>query len=396
MKAKSTRKVVLVCSAVLIGIAVCVSVWFMLREHRVRSLLANGRPGMEHQSVFHATNEIVGDSRNTPQQGQQPDGNQEKGSLTLEEKTAQQAKSNIMAIYTEEELAAPRNQKLLAAMDSPEFHEVLKNFSTRNWFDFLDSKGIPTDRAREALDGAFRNNFTGAPEDYESEMRLKIAKLFVAAGPADLTDLEAASRQRNKVFNDFSKDKRIFGWYLAQFDEDWDGIFLGEQEGMANNPALVWLTDVQKNAAAIVANAGTASVSASETQESAPSWDLSDVGESSSASFNETEENHLGISTPLINALEQPTVSSTDIPAATTSARGSTEMPSASPDLSITNGLGTVLKSQFSSERFERAMTTLERYGPEEGLRRLREADPEIAKQMERHRSREGGEQDSR
>ena len=58
--------------------------------------------------------------------------------------------------------------------------------------------------------------------------------------------------------------------------------------------------------------------------------------------------------------------------------------------------LETALRERFSPERFERAMTTLERYGPEEGLRRLREADPEIAKQMERHRSREGGEQDSR
>ena len=34
------------------------------------------------------------------------------------------------------------------------------------------------------------------------------------------------------------------------------------------------------------------------------------------------------------------------------------------------------LKAQFPSERFERAMDTLEQYGPEEGLRRLKEKRP--------------------
>lgn len=49
--------------------------------------------------------------------------------------------------------------------------------------------------------------------------------------------------------------------------------------------------------------------------------------------------------------------------------------------------LETTLKSRFSSERFERAMDTLERYGTGEGLRRLREADPEIARQIEDSRN---------
>ena len=47
------------------------------------------------------------------------------------------------------------------------------------------------------------------------------------------------------------------------------------------------------------------------------------------------------------------------------------------------------LKSEFSKERFDRAMDTLEQYGPEEGLRRLRENDPEVAKQVEQSRKRE-------
>lgn len=64
--------------------------------------------------------------------------------------------------------------------------------------------------------------------------------------------------------------------------------------------------------------------------------------------------------------------------------------------------LETTLRERFSSERFERAMSTLKRYGPEEGLRRLREDDPEIAEQIEdsrneveQHRDRSDREEDA-
>ena len=64
----------------------------------------------------------------------------------------------------------------------------------------------------------------------------------------------------------------------------------------------------------------------------------------------------------------------------------------ASPDppaLPTAEEIETTLKERFSSERIYRAMDTLERYGEEEGLRRLRESDPEIARQMEQRRDRE-------
>lgn len=66
------------------------------------------------------------------------------------------------------------------------------------------------------------------------------------------------------------------------------------------------------------------------------------------------------------------------------------------PVLPTDEELETSLKEQFSSDRLERAMSTLDRYGREEGLRRLRENDPEVAEQVERHRSRESGGEDYR
>ena len=60
--------------------------------------------------------------------------------------------------------------------------------------------------------------------------------------------------------------------------------------------------------------------------------------------------------------------------------------PAVKPEKVVTEAS---LKERFSSERLDRAKDTLERYGPEEGLRRLRESDPEIARQMEQRRDRE-------
>ncbi len=54
------------------------------------------------------------------------------------------------------------------------------------------------------------------------------------------------------------------------------------------------------------------------------------------------------------------------------------------PELPTNKSFETALREQFSPERFNRALQTLNQYGPEEGLRRLKDSDPEVAKQVER------------
>ena len=44
------------------------------------------------------------------------------------------------------------------------------------------------------------------------------------------------------------------------------------------------------------------------------------------------------------------------------------------------------LREQLSPERFDKARQLIDQYGTEEGLRRLRESDPDAARQFERHR----------
>ena len=189
MKTKMTRKVVLMCSAVLLGIAVCMSFWLFLREHKTRNFLAS--------------NGLIAERKNTWQTTKNTDENHRDEHITLEERVeriAQTAKNNYISRLSEEELARPDTQKWINVYDSPESREWLKdrlengpNF--RKWQDFLESQGIPVDRGVFAK--LFRKIFpTGEPEDYEPEMRLEMAKLFLAAEPVDLTDSIAAHRQR--------------------------------------------------------------------------------------------------------------------------------------------------------------------------------------------------------
>ena len=158
---------------------------------------------------------------------------------------------------------------------------------------------------------------------------------------------------------------------------------------MESNPAFVWMTDVQRNAASIVAAAEAASIESLESQTSAPSWNLSSVEGSSSFSSDATEISQRSRVPSSADTDERPTIPDNDTRAAAAPESGLTDAPKAPTDLPTVETLETTLKAQFSSERFERAMSTLDRYGPEEGLRRLRENDPEVAKQVERHRTRE-------
>lgn len=56
------------------------------------------------------------------------------------------------------------------------------------------------------------------------------------------------------------------------------------------------------------------------------------------------------------------------------------------PELPTAAGIETQLSDRFSPERLEKAREVLERYGPEEGMRRLRKDDPEVAALAEQSR----------
>ena len=382
MKTEYNRKAILMGSAVLIGMVVCLFIWFFLREHKTQSLLV-------HENSTSSNNEILTENRKVLKEKQDLEGNQNEDSLTVYERIAQRTRRNIMSMYSEKQLATPRLQKKLAVMDSPEYIEFLKSRpNTRMTREFWKSKGVPVPVDQEVFNTIYHNKFeTGQPVDYEAEMSVKLAKMFLATDPVELTNPAAAAEQRAKVLLEFNtrKDPRNLAWFLAYFGEDWDGAFQIEFKADGNNPALAWVSNIQQNAASIVAAAEQARVEAIEA--SAPAWDMSAVMESPSVSSDATTEESPSVSPPAIDALEPPAIPKPETDAAATPAPGLTDVPKTPTNLPTVEGLGASLKEQFSSERFDRAMSTLERYGPEEGLRRLKESDPEVAEQVERHRN---------
>ena len=359
--------------AVVIGIVLCGSVWLLLSKHKSRDF----------------NNKALTDMPNTLHLSDTLDSNQANKMLTPAERKIQGLKDHFMSVYGEEQLATPRVQKWLALLDSPETHEHLENNSNyREWSEFLNSKGIPINWD-ETFNKMFRNHSpTGEPKDYESEMRLKVAKLFIDAAPAYLTDPKAATLQRINVLVELiEKDKAGTAWFVGHFGQDWDAALQVDPQGVEHNAALEWMIDIQRNAASIVAQAEQARGESPESQASAPSWDLSSVMEGPSTSHSETE----GAST-------SDTSTSVPMTYAEIEAEIETSLTPQLPDITTDQRLDTPgdlqstieasLKSQFSSERFERAMSTLDKHGPEEGLRRLRENDPEVAGQIEQHRNR--------
>ena len=380
MKTKSVRKMVRVGSALLIGIAICISVWFFLSEHKARELQRESRPPRSNHG-------ISTDASISPQPSQNSTGNTNEKGL---ESTVRRAKSHLMSSFSEEILAKPSVQKVLEVVDSAEALDVLlsNDFSIRKWNDYLESQGVPVNRG--GYSRIFRRYFpTGEPEDYEPEMRLKMAEIFLAAEPVDLTAPEAAVLQRAKVLLEFAEaDPCNIAWFVGQFGEDWDRYKGPEWAGMERSPTFIWMTDVQKNAASIVEE--TVGVDAPEAQASAPSWDMSSVMESPPAFPDEMEEKLPSMAVPSIDTGEQyDTEKRTAATPIVDPEKSVTDVLPTLPEPSTREDIETALREQFSPERFERAMSTLERYGPEEGLRRLRESDPEAADRIEQHRNRE-------
>ena len=377
MKIDSIRKAMVVGIAVLIGVSACVSVWFVLRAHKGKTPLVYDVPS--------SNNGLTTQYRKAPQQSQHSNAEP----LTLEERTARDLKNQILSSHTEEQLP-PAMQELLEVIDSPAFIKYLEkgDNSSRAWYEFLETQGWPS--MQPVFFDVFRDEFpTGSPADYEPEMRQQIAEMFLVTEPVAPINVEEATLQRARVVAELmTKERRGRAWFMGQFGVDWDGVFQVEQPGMENNPSLKWMSDVQRNAASIVANAETAGIDSPATERSASSWDMSSVGESPSAPHSGTEvpatvdtfESTHSTDTEIMAEIERSLTSQPpDIPAA----------PSPGKLGESQSNLEASLKSQFSSERFDRAMDTLDRYGPEEGIRRLRENDPEVAKQIDQHRKQE-------
>ena len=290
------------------------------------------------------------------------------------EKRALDAKETFLAqmefvgVDTEND---PYWKALYEAVNSPEYLEYQKKQDARIgtdldlWWSFLESKGLSS--GRMAQEERFREHFpTGEYADYEPEMRKRLAQLFLETGLSPTaTNDEQNVRQTIGVLSQFRSEaeaNRV--WMRGYFNG-----YVGDLE---------WAQEVRANAASIVTD--------TDDIDAVPTFTESDtVVESTPTEIaeenldTEPESSLFSEETPTSEDLEQAQATVAEIEAELLK----TLFPD-QPELPTESSIENVLRDQFSSQRFTSAVQTLSQYGPQEGLRRLKESDPEIAVYIER------------
>ena len=258
----------------------------------------------------------------------------------------------VTNILTSEEV----KQEIRNAAEAGSSPEFLKSFS--KFKDYMISKGITefsmADQSPSHFQDLFQKHYPGkTPSDLEPEMRQRLI---------DMIEEYGYDKGRKK----FLQTREVGIWAAARFK-----LLSDNQESITAWVDDVYISDLEDTENII----GSVSPPPIVSQDA-----LSSDNSVLAPPFTETEN-----------------VSSAQVqPLTEVSTRGGpgkviTEKLPTAPERPIDLELEARLKKQFSSARFERAMDTLERYGPKEGLRRLRENDPEVAKQIENSR-RAGGE----
>ena len=288
--------------------------------------------------------------------------------LALEGKETFLAQLEFVGVDTEND---PYWKALYAAVNSPEYLEYQKKQDARIgtdldlWWSFLESKGLSS--GRMAQEERFREHFpTGEYADYEPDMRRRLAELFLETGLSTTASYdEAGVRQMIGVLSQFRSEAEANSvWMRGYFNG-----YVGDLE---------WAQEVRENVASIVTDADNVDVIAEFTEsdtvvESTPT----DVAEESSG--DEREPSLFSEKTPTIEDVTQvpKTVEEIEVEL----------LKTLFPDeraLRTQSNVEKALGEQFSSQRFNAAVQTLSQHGPQEGLRRLKESDPEIAVYIER------------
>ncbi|MYB93010.1 hypothetical protein F4054_15520 [Candidatus Poribacteria bacterium] len=265
---------------------------------------------------------------------------------------------------------APRREAFKKAILSPAFVEYQKkenanypSFDLTLWWDFLESQGLSS--GRMAQEANFRNFFpTGEYADYEPMMRKKLAEIFLEMASPDSTSDDDIVRHTVAGMMEFRKDYANLTWMRGQFN--------------GYNGDLDWADNIRQNAATIVANA----TSPQETLE-APSIETEFFTQPTQNDF--VEENVEIQPLPTAAAKEIPARENLETLPLTDEEIEAEPMKYLGdiPKLPTEESIETTIKEHFSPQRFSTAMQTLNQYGPKEGLRRLKESDPEVAAHLE-------------
>ena len=281
---------------------------------------------------------------------------------TLEEKAERRREGHLELMralgWKENE---PHMQKLKKVLNSPAYVEYVKKQAEKPgwnavlWWELHESLGIPHTGRRVQAE-SFRKYFPdgGDYADYEPLMRKRVAEIA----------LEKPTRTTTQV--------------LSRFNDDFANMVCSQGYFNGYEGEYEWGDAIRQNAASIVAEPTPWDV---HTAPSATEPTI--TGETRTTDIaDEHADTQLPPprdTAPSLEKVERIPQSDAEIEAALTE-----HLLPAAPEPPTDAQFEKVLRTQFSPQRFTRAMQILQRYGPAEGLRRLQAADPEVAAQVER------------
>lgn len=263
---------------------------------------------------------------------------------------------------TSEPEMTDRDKKIAALEKTPEYAAFLekKSGSLYDLLDFYASHGIEVDKnAYHVLfNRIFKENFPGeTPASVEPKLQQKLINRLNAIATDD--DLD--------VVMDFIVDDKHSAWGSLYFETDsvaysnWVMRILNNHQSTAAEPVIVETVPNILPTEGGSSNARSSDDIATTSSEQRP--------------IPSTEP-------PILEAGDVLIESSTDIDAEFRELLEST--PPEAPKLTTFVEFENRLRESFSPNRFNAAIQTLNRYGPEDGLRRLKASDPEVAKHFER------------
>ncbi len=280
-------------------------------------------------------------------------------------------KKMLNLIYTEEERASPDLQEWMQLLESPEFTAFLETNPTSltDFYDFYESQGIKTDKSkvRALFQDTLTEHFPAKTAvDLEPQMRQELSNIF--------TESDIAFQQ---AVQDFVDEEQNIAWVMEYFDGDFHEF--GK-----------WAVTVSENPVPLPTDTSTIVENNEMFIPTETEGDFPDAPTLSEASQDPQDSERMSEEPPSVPKDPLPTLKDMENLLKSDAELEAEFLKLLEQSFPAASKLPTIveleknLRQRFSPQRFNTAMQTLDRYGPEEGLRRLKESDPEVATHFER------------
>ncbi len=289
------------------------------------------------------------------------------------QQTQKVSKASPGNILTDEKLATPEVQELLQARESPEYQDFLETHpgSVDEVFAFFESQGVQIDQNQfyAIFNRLFQEHFPHvSAEELEPQMREKLASLFLESG----IQLETAAQGEGieDLMAEFLAEKQNIAWLMEHFQGDYVAFGLWAIDVFQNPapPATPTPVPLRASDPSVPVDANHPSTSAQDTSLDVEAKQRIDPHDNRDAQ---------SVDKSVINRGSEFFIKDED----------NTEeafVPDSSKLPTNEESLRAALRKSFSAERYNAALTTLNRHGPQEGLHRLKASDPEVATHIER------------